>query len=196
IRSRTSMTGPTSTSSPVSSSTSRATAARSVSPTSTAPPGRLHSPFSGSFARRTRSTRSSLTMTAPTPTIGRSGYIRIRLRTFGSGLSAFGFRLWALGLQKQAFSRRRSLISCVQPQRSDETHVDERRPLAFGFWLSGRALSARAPTAESLEPKALSPNPKVTSGLTFFQSHHLDDHPLPASPVELGIEHLFPWSEI
>src|SRR5206468_11933057 len=80
-------------------------------------------------------------------------------------------------------------------ERSDEPTFTSGGPclLAFGVQV---VLSPRPPTAESLEPKASSPNPKVTSGLTFFQSHHLDDHPLLPSPVELGIEHLFPWSEI
>src|SRR5436190_3414100 len=76
MRSRTVTTPPTSTSSPVSSRTSRAVAASSVSPVSTAPPGMLHSPLSGARPRRTSSTRSPSRMTAPTPTIGRGGYSR------------------------------------------------------------------------------------------------------------------------
>ena len=65
--------GPTSTSSPVSSRTSRATACSSVSPSSTPPPGRLHCPFSGSCARLISRTRSASRTTAPTPTTGRGG---------------------------------------------------------------------------------------------------------------------------
>src|SRR5687768_1619319 len=77
MRSNTSITGPTSMSSPVSSSISRATEASSVSPSSTPPPGRLQRPASGSYFRLTISTRPSWTITAPTPTNGRSGYLRL-----------------------------------------------------------------------------------------------------------------------
>src|SRR3954469_6053450 len=73
--SSTSTTGPTTTSSDVSSRTSRSSAPCSVSPISTAPPGRLHSPLSGSCPRCTSSTRSASRITAPTATNGRSGYV-------------------------------------------------------------------------------------------------------------------------
>src|SRR5262245_2748087 len=76
IRSNTSITGPTVTTSPVSSNTSRAHAASSVSPSSTPPPGRFHCPLSGSCARFTRTMRPSRRTTAPTPRIGLSGYFR------------------------------------------------------------------------------------------------------------------------
>src|SRR4029079_15831367 len=76
MRSNTSITGPTETISPVSSSTSRAQASSSVSPSSTPPPGRFHSPISGSCARLTRTIRSSIRTTAPKPITGRSGYAR------------------------------------------------------------------------------------------------------------------------
>ena len=45
--------------------TSRASAASSVSPSSTAPPGRLHSPLDGSCARLTRRTRSAVENDGP-----------------------------------------------------------------------------------------------------------------------------------
>src|SRR5258707_4845415 len=61
---------------PVSSRASRSAAERSVSPSSTMPPGSDHFPASGGWARRTSRTRPSSMMTAPTPTIGRSGYSR------------------------------------------------------------------------------------------------------------------------
>src|SRR5687768_6329524 len=87
IRSKTSITGPTPTDSPVSSATSRATADSSVSPVSTTPPGRLHSPASGSSRRLISTTPAAGSpnpaasaavtyITAPTPTTGRVGYER------------------------------------------------------------------------------------------------------------------------
>src|SRR5829696_7272788 len=94
MRSKTSITGPTLTASPVSSATSRATPASSVSPTSSAPPGRLQCPASGSCARFTRTTPAPLGggvppiasassavtyITAPVPTTGLSGYARVLL---------------------------------------------------------------------------------------------------------------------
>src|SRR5258707_6810906 len=80
MRSNTSITAPTSTTRPVSSSTSRAHAASSVSPSSTPPPGRFHAPFNGSCARLTNTTWPSTRTTAPTPTTGRSGYLRPAIR--------------------------------------------------------------------------------------------------------------------
>ncbi len=61
---------------PVSSSTSRAAASATVSPSSWAPPGRLQWPWRGGRPRRTSSTRSPCQTTTPTPTTGRSGYSR------------------------------------------------------------------------------------------------------------------------
>src|SRR5438034_3487285 len=87
MRSRTSTTGPTSMSRHVSSRTSRTNAACSVSPISTAPPGRLHSPFDGSWPRFTSSTRSPSRITAPTATIGRSGWRLPSAITMPSALS-------------------------------------------------------------------------------------------------------------
>src|SRR5215510_2654538 len=110
MRSNTSMTGPTSTRSPVSSSISRASAASNVSPISTIPPGRLHWPLSGSYFRLISTTLPSSTITAPTPTIGRSGYCRVPF--------------------------------------------------------------------------------------TLLFTHHLHDDALSALAIELGVEHLFPWTEI
>src|SRR5713101_2906920 len=80
MRSKTSIIAPTSTTRPVSSSTSRAHAVSSVSPSSTPPPGRFHSPFNGSWSRLTSTTRPSTSTTAPTPTTGRSGYPRSAIR--------------------------------------------------------------------------------------------------------------------
>src|SRR5437667_4502859 len=65
-----------STVSPVSSSASRATPWRTVSPNSSTPPGIDHSPVSGSCPRFTSRTRALSIMTAPTPMKGRSGYSR------------------------------------------------------------------------------------------------------------------------
>src|SRR5918993_3611009 len=73
-RSKVSMIGPISTSSPVSSRTSRRAASPSDSPRSSSPPGSDHSPLRGSWARRTISARSPRTTTAPTPTTGCAGY--------------------------------------------------------------------------------------------------------------------------
>src|SRR5438105_9137173 len=80
MRSNTSITGPTATDKPVSSSISRVSAASSVSPTSTMPPGRLQCPLSGSYFRLTSTIFPSSTITAPTPTIGRSGYWRVSFK--------------------------------------------------------------------------------------------------------------------
>src|SRR5207245_11296887 len=65
-----------STLSPVSSSASRATPWRTVSPTSSTPPGIDHPPVSRSCPRFTSRTRPSSTIIAPTPINGRSGYSR------------------------------------------------------------------------------------------------------------------------
>src|SRR3954468_12570796 len=79
MRSYTSSTSMGSTSRPVSSLASRTTPVRSVSPSSSTPPGMDHSPFSGSVARRTMSARPRSMMTAPTPISGRSGYSRFMM---------------------------------------------------------------------------------------------------------------------
>src|SRR5918992_1225570 len=64
--------GPATTSSPVSSATSRATARARLSPHSTLPPGMDHSPAEGSSPRCTINRAPSSTTIAPTPTMGRS----------------------------------------------------------------------------------------------------------------------------
>src|SRR6187455_374703 len=68
------MTGPTSTSRPVSSLISLCAASCNDSPSSRRPPGRDHSPFLGSCARLMMSALPSRTTTAPTPTTGCAGY--------------------------------------------------------------------------------------------------------------------------
>src|SRR6266545_5381273 len=128
MRSNTSMTGPTTTTRPVSSTISRVSAVSSASPTSTVPPGRLQCPFNGSYRRRISTTFPASTITAPTPTIGRSGY-----------------------------SRR-------------------------SFTLPPSRFSVRVPLLRSVRASLF--------------AHHLDDNALAALPVELRIEHLFPWTEI
>src|SRR5690349_12483760 len=85
MRSNTSMTGPTSTSRPVSSRISRATPACSVSPSPSVPPGMPQCPASGSNRRRISTTHPSCRITPPTPTIGRSGYSRLMI---GAALAA------------------------------------------------------------------------------------------------------------
>src|SRR3970282_1226842 len=67
MRSKASTNSTTRTTSPVSSLSSRTTAASRVSPNSTAPPGSDHCPASGSLARCTRRTRGARVPTAPQP---------------------------------------------------------------------------------------------------------------------------------
>ena len=73
IGSKTPSTGPTVTSMPHSSRTSRRTASSAVSPTSISPPGSDQVPCAGGWPRRSSSTRPPSHTTAPTPTSGRAG---------------------------------------------------------------------------------------------------------------------------
>src|SRR5581483_6050020 len=76
---------------PHSSANSRRAASRTVSPTSTAPPGMLHSPRRGSLPRCTRRTVLSLKAITPTPGMGRRGYSRDMGRSWK--LEVGGWRL-------------------------------------------------------------------------------------------------------
>src|SRR5947199_9594983 len=70
MKSRTSKTRSVRTSTRVSSRVSRTAAASTVSPISTAPPGKLHRPLFGSAPRLTRRTAPSRNTTAPTAGTG------------------------------------------------------------------------------------------------------------------------------
>src|SRR2546428_2638917 len=168
MRSSTSTIGPTSTWRPVSSCTSRATATSSVSPISTAPPGRLHSPLSGWFPRRTSSTRLPSTTTAPTPTTGRSGNSLDTFFPLAAGPHGHPNAAAALG---------------TPPSRRELTLTPRR-----GFTVRGEV---RHPSAAA----ALG-TPVAAGAALELLSHNLHNNSFFSLAVELGIEHLLPRTEI
>src|SRR5262245_10460803 len=126
MRSKTSITLPTETTSPVSSSTSRAQACSSVSPSSTAPPGRFHAPFNGSCARLTSTIPPSWSTTAPTPTTGRSGYDRVRSVANRQPQSTIGNPIGNRQSNRQSgIPQSVNLQSAICSLQSDAHHLDD-----------------------------------------------------------------------